>query len=149
MCSAGFFAGKQIYSTPGLNNSTVKLLSTQKHLGLFVDSKLSFNDLVSDKLIKVASYFCKLTTTRAQSDLKDSLGMKLLTRMWWSLSHLWEQFFGNSFRNMLNPLCFCSIKAQTATEYSLLCYFCNVSGSGPMNDLENIDGSILDLATIT
>ena len=69
--------------------------------------------------------------------------------MWWSLSHLWKQFFGNSFRNMLNPLCFCSVKAPTATEYFLLCYFCNVSGSGPMNDMENIDGSVLDLATIT
>ena len=47
------FSGKKNATTHPLlffNNSEIKLSSNQKHLGLTLDSKLSFNEHINDKI---------------------------------------------------------------------------------------------------
>ena len=55
-----------------LNNSEIKLSSNQKHLGLFLDSKLSFNENINDKIYqvnKVIGFLQKLQTILPRNSL--------------------------------------------------------------------------------
>ena len=42
-------------------------------------------------------------------NIYDSVGVKLLTRLWLGFSHLREHNFRHGFGDILNPPCFCSI----------------------------------------
>ena len=71
--------------------------------------------------------------------------MKLLTRLRLGLSHLREHKFRHGFRDILNPLCPCSIEAETTTHYYLRCNFYNANKSAIMTDLNEIDSSFSTL----
>ena len=55
--------------------------------------------------------------------INDSVGIKLPTRL--SFSHLRKNKFRHNFKNMLNPLCSCSIEPANTTHFFPLCHFCN------------------------
>ena len=59
------------------------------------------------------------------SNINDSVGIKLLTRLRLGLSHQTEHKFRHGCRDTLNPLCPCSMKAATTH-----CYFYNANRSG-------------------
>ena len=46
---------------------------------------------------------------------------------------------GHGFRDILNPICPCSIEAETTTHYFLCCYFYNADRSALINDLNKTD----------
>ena len=54
------------------------------------------------------------------------------------LRHLRENKFRHGSREILNPLCPCSIEATTTTHYSLRCHFYNAHKSTLMNELKEI-----------
>ena len=56
-------------------------------------------------------------------------------------SHLREYKFRHGFKDILNPLCPCSIEAETTAHYFLCCHFDNENKSALMNDLNEIDSS--------
>ena len=62
------------------------------------------------------------------------VGIKSLTRLRFGFGHLREHKFRNSFREILNPLCPCSIEAENTTHYFLRCRFYNTNRSALMND---------------
>ena len=62
---------------------------------------------------------------RKTFSINDSIGVKFLTRLRLGFSHLREHKFRHRFRYILNPLCPCSIEAETTANYFLRCYFCN------------------------
>ena len=57
--------------------------------------------------------------------ISEPFGIKMLTRVRLGFSHLHEHKFRNGFKDILNPLCFCSTEAETTTHYILHCHFYN------------------------
>ena len=51
------------------------------------------------------------------------LGIKLLTRLRFGLSHLNEHRFRHDFMNCLNPLCSCMLEVESTTHFFLHCHF--------------------------
>ena len=82
---------------------------------------------------------------RKMFSINDSVGVKLLTRLRLGFSHLREHKFRHGFRDILNPLCPCSIKAETTAHYFLRCHFYNANRSALMNELNEIDSSFSTL----
>ena len=78
---------------------------------------------------------------RKTFNINDSAGVKLLTRLRLGFSHLREDKFRHGSRDILNPLCPCSIEAETTADYFLLCNFYNANSSALMNDLNEVDSS--------
>ena len=68
--------------------------------------------------------------------INDSVGVKLLTRLWLGFSHLCEDKFRHDFRDHLCP---CSIETETTAHYFLHCHFYNANSSALMNELNEID----------
>ena len=62
----------------------------------------------------------------------------MLTRLRLDFSHFRKHKFRNGFKDTLNPLCFCSIEAETTTCYFQRCHFCNPKRVNLTNDLEDI-----------
>ena len=52
-------------------------------------------------------------------NIDDSVGIKLSIRLQLGFSHLRQHQFRHDFRGILNPLCPCSIEAETTTHYFL------------------------------
>ena len=76
---------------------------------------------------------------RKTFNINDSVGNKLLTRLHLGFSHLREHKFRHGFRGILNPLCPCSIEAETTAHYFLRCHFYDANRSALMNELNEID----------
>ena len=55
-------------------------------------------------------------------NIHDQVGIKLLTRLRLGLSHLREHKFRHNFEDTLNPLCSCSIEAETTLHFFLRCH---------------------------
>ena len=71
-------------------------------------------------------------------NILDQVGIKLLTRLRLGLSQLREHKFRHNFKDNLNPLCCCSIEAETTLHFFLRCQFFNDIREILMNDLINI-----------
>ena len=82
---------------------------------------------------------------RKTFNINDSVGVKLLTRLRLGFRHLREHKFRHDFRDILNPLCPCSIEAKTTAHYFLRCHFYNANRSALMNELNEIDSSFSTL----
>ena len=82
---------------------------------------------------------------RKNFNINDSVGVKILTRLQLGFSHLREHKFRHGFRNILNPLCSCSIKAETTTHYFLGCHFYNAKTSALINELNEVGISFSSL----
>ena len=75
-------------------------------------------------------------------NVQDQVSIKLLARLRLGLSHLREHKFRHNFEDNLNPLCSCSIEAETTLHFFLRCQFFNDIREILMNDLINIDRSL-------
>ena len=53
------------------------------------------------------------------------MGIKYLTRLRLSLSHLNDHIFRHNFQDCLNPLCLCNLEAQSTIHYFLHCQYDN------------------------
>ena len=82
---------------------------------------------------------------RKTFNINDSVGVKLLTRLRLGFSHLREHKFRYGFRDILNPLCPCSIETETTAHYFLRCHFYNANRSALMNELNEVDTSFSTL----
>ena len=58
----------------------------------------------------------------------------MLARLRLGFSHLHKHKFRHDFKDTLNPLCPCSIKAETTTHYFLRCQFYNSNQAALMKD---------------
>ena len=54
------------------------------------------------------------------SNVSDSLGIKLLTRLTLGMSHLREHKFNLNFQDTENPLCSCSLESESTAIFSAL-----------------------------
>ena len=54
-------------------------------------------------------------------NVSDSLGIKLLTRLRLSLSHLREHKLNHNFQNTINPFCSWSLESESTTHFFLRC----------------------------
>ena len=82
---------------------------------------------------------------RKTFNINDLVGVKLLTRSRLGFSHLREYNFRHGFRDILNPLCPCSIEAETTAHYFLRFHFYNANRSTLTNELNEIDSSFSTL----
>ena len=75
-------------------------------------------------------------------NINDTISIKLITRVRLGFSHLREHKFKHNFQETLNPLCSCSIEAESTCHYFLRCHFFDVLWATLMNDLSNIDSDL-------
>ena len=76
----------------------------------------------------------------------DQVGIKLLTRLRLGFSQLCKHKFWHNFEHTLNPLCSCSIDTETTLHLFLWSHFRNHIREILMNDLMNIDTSLLSVS---
>ena len=69
-------------------------------------------------------------------------GIKLITMLRSSFSHLREHKLKYNVKDILNPLCSCSIEAESAFHYFLRCHFFDALLDTLMNDLRNPDSDL-------
>ena len=75
-------------------------------------------------------------------NINDTIGIKLITRLRLGFSHLREHKLKHNFQDTLNPLCSCSIEAESTSYYFLRCHFFAALRATLMNDLGNIDSEL-------
>ena len=82
---------------------------------------------------------------RKTFNINDLVRIKLFTRLRLGFSRLRERKFRHGFRDILNPLCPCSIEAETTKHYFLRCHFYNANKFALSNDFNGIDSSFSTL----
>ena len=73
-------------------------------------------------------------------------GIRLLTRLRLGLSHLCEHKFKHSFKDCLNPLCFCGNEIETSTHYLFHCRAYANERMTLLNKIKGINCSILEFS---
>ena len=79
-------------------------------------------------------------------NIHNPLGLKLLTRPRFGLSHLNEHRFNHNFESCLNPLCTCSLEVESITHFFLNCHHFNIVRITLNNSLKGIDKDIPKLS---
>ena len=75
----------------------------------------------------------------------DPIGTKYLTRLRVNLSHLREHKFQHNFSDTINPLCSCSLEAESTCHYLLRCLFFTPIRKTLLDNIVEMVGSISDL----
>ena len=119
------------------NNLFHSLMTSGSNLDPDIQSSTSY-DLFRNTLLKFIR-----PVQRKAFYINCSVGVKLLTRLRLGFSHLRE--FRHGFRDILNPLCPCSIETETTAHYFLRCHFYNVNRFALMNELNEIYSSFSTL----
>ena len=78
----------------------------------------------------------------------DQVGIKLLNSLRLGFSQLCKHKFWHNFEHTLNPLCSCSIDTKTTLHLFLWCHFPNNIREILMNELMNIDTSLLSVSQV-
>ena len=145
-----------LYNTRNTRNITTYSCRTNATKNTFSSctinewNKLNFNIRTSSfnifraNLIKIVwpipnSVFC----------IFDPLGLKLITRLRFGLSHLHEHRFNRSFNNCINPLNICSLDIESTVHYFLHCNYYNSARISLLNDLNSVDRTLLNLSDLT
>ena len=122
----------------------------QMHLNFFSYSISEWNKLDPDlRNAKSYSTFKKLLLKIGRPcpnhiyKIHDPLGLKLLTRLRLSLSHLNEHRFNHNFDSCINHLCSCSLEVKLAKYFFLHCHHYTNIRKTLLNTVEMIDRSIL------
>ena len=72
-------------------------------------------------------------------NIHNPLGIPLLTRLRLGLSHLNKHRFNQNFDNCINPLCTCTLEAESTTDFFLHCrYYKNIRKT-LLDDLNEIN----------
>ena len=71
-------------------------------------------------------------------------GIKLMTRLRFSLSHLREHKFKHSFQDLINPLCNCGYKVESTVQFFLHCLLSTNERSTLFSTLHNLDSKLFD-----
>ena len=66
----------------------------------------------------------------------------MITRLRLGLSHLQEEKFKHNFQDTVNPLCSCSIEAESTSHYFLRCHFFDTLWATLTEDLRNTDSHL-------
>ena len=126
-----------------LNHIFIALV-TQKMLKLIIAELISFNNIFLpysiiewNKLyinLRNANFFLifrnsllKIGRQMQNSiyNIHNPVGIKYLTRLRLSLSHLNEHKFRHIFQECLNPLCSCNLEVEATNHYFLHCHYYN------------------------
>ena len=153
-------------SPPLFFNENVVLQTTlQKHLEMFLDSKLNFSKYfktIFQKTNKTIGLLRKLETLFPRAPLLgDGLsfirpspnsafnchnpkGIKIRSRLRLGLSHLREHKFKHSFQDSLNPFCSCGkVEVEASSHYLLHCSNYSEERLALLNTIKSIDTHIL------
>ena len=79
-------------------------------------------------------------------NIKNYNGLKLLTRLRLSLSHLNEHRFNHNFHNCINPLCSCSLEVESIEHFFLHCHHYQNIRAKLFNNIKIIDKTLLKLS---
>ena len=79
-------------------------------------------------------------------NINNAIGISLIIRLGLGFNQLRVDKFKNIVRDMLNPLCSCSIEVESTSHFFRRCHFFDALRATLMNDLRNIDG---DLPTLS
>ena len=70
-------------------------------------------------------------------------------QIWLGLSHLSEHRFNHNFNNSINFLCTCSLDIKSAVHYFLHFSYYNSTRTSPLNDLNSVDRTLLNLSDLS
>ena len=71
--------------------------------------------------------------------IHNPIGLKLLTRLRFGLSHLSDHKFNHNFRDCINPLCSCSLSIEKNVHFFLRCHHFSLQRQTLMNNIKSID----------
>ena len=74
--------------------------------------------------------------------MNDTIGIKMITRLRLSFSHLQKHKSKHNLKDTLNPLCSCSIEEKSTSHYFLCCLFFDALLATLMNNLRNIENDL-------
>ena len=74
------------------------------------------------------------------------IGLKLLTRLRLGLNHFNKHRFSHNFENCVNPLCTCSLEAETTSHFFLHCHYYHPIRLTLFNELCEIDMNLPNLS---
>ena len=74
--------------------------------------------------------------------MNDTIGIKMITRLRLSFSHLQKHKSKHNLKDTLNPLCSCSIETKSTSHYFLCCLFFDALLVTLMNNLRNIENDL-------
>ena len=77
-------------------------------------------------------------------NVHNPVGLKLLTRLRLGLSHLNQHKFNHNFQDCLNPLCSCSLEAESVSHFFLHCHYYSNIRLTLLNELQSIDINLLN-----
>ena len=77
------------------------------------------------------------------------LGLKLITRLQFGLSHLNEHRFNHNFNDCINPLCTCSLDIESTIHYFLHCNYYNSARISLLNNLNSDNRALLSLSGLS
>ena len=72
------------------------------------------------------------------------VGLKLLTRLRFGLSHLNQHKFNHNFQGCLNPLCTCSLEVESVSHFFLHSHYYSNIRLTFLNELQSIDINLLN-----
>ena len=78
------------------------------------------------------------------SDCHSPIGIKVITRLTLSLSHLRERKFKRSFQDTINPLCNCGQDIESSTHFFLHCSFIINEGHTLLSTIRSLDSNLLN-----
>ena len=70
--------------------------------------------------------------------IHNPVGLKLLTRLTFGLSHLNEHRFNHNFQSSIDPLCSCSLAIESTTHFLLHCHHFSNSINEFLGSITNI-----------
>ena len=103
----------------------------------------------SYSILKKSSLKFTRTIQISVFSVADIHGIKLLTRLRVSLSHLRERKFRHNFQDTINPLCSCSLEIESTSHFFLRCQNFITPRTNLMNELRKLDSNILNLDKIS
>ena len=74
------------------------------------------------------------------------IGLKLLTRFSFGLSHLSEHIFNHNYENCINPFCTCSLQVKTTSHFFLHYHYYHPNRLTLFNKLCEIDMNLPNLS---
>ena len=79
----------------------------------------------------------------------NSLGPKLIRRLWLGLSHLNEHRFNHNFNNCIDPLCTCNLDNESTVHFFLHCNYHSSGRISLLNDLNSFDRTLLNISDLS
>ena len=145
--------GQHTYDTQNLDQTETYYCRTDAFKFFFLYARVEWNKL--DLGVRKSKSYAIVWSALLKIDLPNQcsiyrihnpVGLKLLTRLTFGLSHLNEHRFNHNFQSSIDPLCSCSLAIESTTHFLLHCHHFSNIRSTLLNSINEFLGSITNIS---